>query len=171
MEKNEGRRIALYEEEIYQKKEVKEDTASLIVFRLASEWYGVHVANVKQVVKFENFTWLPSAPEYIAGIIQLRGNILSITDLKKIFGFPASAPTKQARLVIIYEDHLETALLVDEVTGIVDIPIKKIDPPLATIPADSAEFIEGECRVGRRLFALLNIRTVLHIRDAAQENA
>lgn len=170
MEKNEAQRIALYEEDIYQQKDVKEDAASLIVFRLGVEWYGVHLASVKQVIKFGNVTWLPSAPQYIAGIIQLRGSILSVTDLKKIFGFPASAPTRQARLVIIHEDHLETALLVDEVSGIVDIPLQKIDPPLVTIPQDAAEFIEGECRVGKRLFALLNIRRVLHIRDAAQGN-
>ncbi|MFQ6079702.1 MAG: chemotaxis protein CheW, partial [Thermodesulfobacteriota bacterium] len=65
--------IVLYEEDLYEKKELKEETLQLVVFRLAREWYGVEITKVKEVIKIEKITYLPSSPKYISGIVNLRG--------------------------------------------------------------------------------------------------
>lgn len=158
-----GQDISLYEEDLYGKREAKEKTTQLVVFRLSGEWYGVEITKVKEVVRAYGITYLPSAPEHITGIVNSRGNILSVTDLKKIFGLPPEELTDKARLVVIESGVLETGLLVDTVADAVEVPVSKIDPALSTIPSERAEYIEGECKIGDKLVGILNIAKVLEI--------
>jgi purine-binding chemotaxis protein CheW len=153
--------IAHYHEDLYEREELKEETLQLIVFRLAREWYGVEIARVKEVIKVGRITYLPSSPEYIAGIINLRGSILSVTDLKTIFGLPHEEPTEKARIIAVESGILETGLLVDEVTESIEVPVSKIEPSLLTLPAEGAKYIEGQCKVDNKLIALVSIERVL----------
>lgn len=154
-------KITLYEEDLYEKKEVKEETVQLVVFRLSSEWYGVEISKIKKVIKVNKITYLPSSPEYIAGIVNLRGNILSVTDLKRVFGLLQEERTEKSRLVVIESGILETGLLVDEVMEAVEVPVSKIDPTLTTISPERAEYIEGECRIDDKLMGILKVEKIL----------
>jgi chemotaxis signal transduction protein len=69
-------------EDLYERAAPKEKNLQLIVFRLTREWYGVEITKVKEVIKVGKITYLPSCPEHIAGIVNLRGYILSVTDLR-----------------------------------------------------------------------------------------
>lgn len=162
--RSEGGEIALYEEDLYEKEELKEETIQLVVFRLAQEWYGIEITRVKEVIKVEKITSIPSSPEYIAGIINLRGNVLSITDLKKIFALPHEELTEKTRIVAIESGIVETGLLVDEVAEAIEVPVSKIEPTLSTIAPEIAEYIEGQCRVNDKLIALLNGVKILEMR-------
>lgn len=153
--------IDLYEEDIYEKKEVKGDAIQLVVFRLSTEWYGVEISKAKEVIKVETVTYLPSSPGHIAGIVNVRGNILSVTDLKKLFGLAQTGLTDDSRLVVIDSSGIETGLLVDEVDEVVEAPLCKIDPALTTIVPEKSEYITGECQVGNKLIGILNIDKVL----------
>ena len=124
--------IALYEEDLYEKEELKEETRQLVVFRLAQEWYGVEITKVKEVIKVEKITYLPSSPQYVAGIVNLRGNILSVTDLKRILGLPHEELTETTRIVAIEPRIMETGLLVDEISEAIEVPVSKIEPPLSS---------------------------------------
>jgi purine-binding chemotaxis protein CheW len=106
-------------------------------------------------------TYLPSGPEYIAGIVNLRGNILSVTDLKMIFNLPHEELSEKARIIAIESGILETGFLVDEVVESIEVPISKLEPALLTLPADGAKYIEGQCRVGDKLIAIINVEKVL----------
>ena len=159
-----GEEIALYEEDLYEKVELKEETFQLVSFRLAREWYGVEITKVKEVIRAEKITYLPSIPAYIAGIVNLRGNILSVTDLKMIFGLPHEELTERTRIVAIESGVLETGLLVDEVGEAIEVPISKIEPTLPTIAPEMEGYIEGQCRVDDKLIALLNVEKVLERR-------
>jgi purine-binding chemotaxis protein CheW len=153
--------IAHYHEDLYEKEELKEETLQLIIFRLAREWYGVEIARVKEVIKVGKITYLPSSPEYIAGIINLRGNILSVTDLKAIFGLPHEEPTEKARIIAVESGILETGFFVDEVTESIEVPVSKIEPSLLTLPAEGARYIEGQCKVDNKLIALISVERIL----------
>lgn len=148
-------------EDLYEREELKEETLQLIVFRLAREWYGVEIARVKEVIKAGKITYLPSSPEYIAGIISLRGNILSVTDLKAIFGLPHEEPTEKARIIAVESGILETGLFVDEVTESIEVPVSKIEPSLHTLPAEGARYIKGQCKVDNKLMALISVEKIL----------
>ncbi len=148
-------------DDFYEREELKEETLQFIVFRLAREWYGVAITQVKEIIKVGKVTYLPSSPEHIAGIASLRGNILSVTDLKTIFSLPYEEPTEKARIIAVESGILETGLLVDEVVESIEVPVSKIEPPLLTLPAEGGRYIEGQCKMGTKLVALLSIKMVL----------
>jgi purine-binding chemotaxis protein CheW len=154
-------KTTLYERDLYEDKEVEEETAKLAIFRVSNEWYGVDISKTREVARIETITYLPSSPEHIAGIVNLRGDILSVTDLKRIFGLPSEQLTGKSRLVVIESGDLETGLLVDEVDEVMDVAVSKIHPTLATISAEKADFLTGEYRIDGKLIGILNIEKIL----------
>ena len=136
----------------------------LVVFRLAQEWYGVEITKVKEVIKVEKVTYLPSSPEHIAGIVNLRGYILSVTDLKPILGLPHDDPTERTRIIAIESGVFETGFLVDEVVASIEVPVSKIELALLTLPAERAKYLEGQCKVDDKLIAIVNVEKVLEKR-------
>jgi len=149
------------EEDLYEREGPKEETLQLIVFRLAREWYGVEIAKVKEVIKPVKITYLPSSPEHIAGIVSLRGNILSVTDLKTVFGLPHEEATEKTRVIPIESGILETGLLVDEVVDSIEVPASKIEPALFTLPDEGGKYIKGQCKVDNKLIALISVEKIL----------
>ncbi|MCJ7746817.1 MAG: chemotaxis protein CheW [Desulfobacterales bacterium] len=156
--------MAHYKEDLYEREELKEETLQLVVFRLAREWYGVEITKVKEVIKVGKITYLPSSPEHIAGIVNLRGYILSVTDLKTIFNLPHEEPTEKTRIIAIESGILETGFLVDEVVESIEVPVSKIGLALLTIPAEEAKYIERQCKVDDKLIALISVEKVLEKR-------
>jgi len=148
-------------EDLYGKEELKEEALQLIVFRLAREWYGVEITKVKEIIKTGKITYLPSSPEFIVGIVNLRGNILSVTDLKTIFSLPYEESTEKTRIIVIKSGVLETGLLVDEVVESIEVPVSKIEPVLLSIPEEEGIYIEGQCKVDNKLVALISVEKVL----------
>lgn len=155
------RKITIYEEEFDEQEAPKEKSVQLVIFRVGSEWYGADAAKVREVVKSGIITYLPSAPDYIDGIVHLRGNILSVTNLKNIFGLPAARPDKGSNLVVIVSGDIETAILADEVTSLEEVPLSRIDPALATIAPEKAGYIEGQCTIDDKLVGILNVDKLL----------
>lgn len=160
--------LVFYEEDIYEKQKIKQDVIQLVVFRLSTEWYGVDISKTKEVIKVETITYLPSAPRHISGIVNIRGNIFSVTDLKKIFGLPQEGLTENSRLVVIDSVGIESGLLVDEVDEVIEAPLSKIDPALTTITPEKSEYINGEYQAGNKLIGILNINKVLGVMNYAQ---
>ena len=148
--------ITLYDEEFTEIKEV-DDTIQLLIFRLSNEWYAVESKEVREIVKLGKITYLPLSAKHIAGIINLRGRILSVTDMKKIFNLAQEEVSDTTRLVVIKNEIMETGLLVDEVTSIASISKNKIDPPINTISSEIKEYIKGEIKIDNRFVVLLNI--------------
>ena len=159
------REMAHHEEDLYEREEPREKTVQVIVFRLAREWYGVEISKVREVIKVGRITYLPSSPEHIAGIVSLRGNILSVTDLRTIFKLPYEEPTEKSRIVAVKSGELETGLWVDEAVESIEVPVSKIEPPLLTLPADGGRYVEGQCRTGNKLVALLSVEKILEKRE------
>jgi len=153
--------IAHYKEDLYEREELKEEVRELIIFRLYREWYGIEIGKVKEVIKVSKITYLPSSPEYIAGIVNLRGNILSVTDLKTVLSLPHEELTEKTRIIAVESGIMETGFLADEVVDSIEVPISKIESPLLTIPPEGAKYIEGQCRVDNKLIALINVEKVL----------
>ena len=129
-----------------------------ICFRLGTEWYGLPVHAVREVVLYTGLTPLPSLPPFILGIFNLRGNIVSITDLRPVLGLPASPITvsKDSRLIVVETDKMETALYVNEVTQVVSFAEDVLEPPLATIAAGAENALEFVSRFKENWAALMN---------------
>jgi len=153
-----------FKEDLYEREGTREETLQLVIFRLSREWYGVEISKVKEVIKVGKITYLPSSPEYIAGIVNLRGNILSVTDLKIILGLPHEEPIEKARILAVESRTVNTGFLVDEVVESIDVPKSKITSALPTIPSEGAKYIKGQCKMEDRLIAIINVERILDMR-------
>ena len=153
--------VTIYEEDFYASKEMSEESVQILAFRLAQEWYGVHVAKIKVIMKMQQIVYLPLAPGAIAGITNYRGEIMSVTDLKKILGLPDSELTETARFVVIESGSCSTALLVDQIDEIITVPVSQIYPKLEAIAPQRAEYIEAGCKFGQKLLGILDTERVL----------
>ena len=150
----------LYKEDLYEREAPREETLQLVVFRLTREWYGAEITKVKEVIKVGKITYLPSCPEHIAGIVNLRGYILSVTDLKPILGLPHEEPTEKTRIIAIESGVFETGFLVDEVVASIEVPVSKMELALLTLPAERAKYLQGQCKVDDKLIAIVNVEKV-----------
>ena len=148
-------------ENLFDRDVPREGTLQLVVFRLAREWYGVGITRVREVIKVGKITYLPSSPEHVVGIVNLRGYILSVTDLKTIFGLSHEDQTEKTRIIAVESGILETGLLVDEVVESIEVPVSKIELALLTLPAERAKYIEGQCEVDDKLIAVVNLEKIL----------
>lgn len=158
---DEDQKITLYDADLYEKVEPKENSIQFIVFRVSQEWYGVEITRVREVVEVGKITYLPSSPDYIAGIVSLRGAILSVTDLNNFFGLPPQGQGKKQKIVVVSSGILETGFLCDEVAKPMEVPVTKIDPMLATIAPEKAEFFEGAFKADNKLIGILRVDKIL----------
>ena len=164
--------IPLTDEDLYGEERKAEEPVELFVpFRLGLEWYGVPIRSVREVLRAGQMTFLPSAPPHIAGIVNLRGNILSVTDPKRLLGVPPTPLTEQSRIVVVETDIAETGLVVDEVGEVVAIPLSHLEPPLDTLEPERANYLTHTCRWGERLMAILRVEKLLGMADASQSSA
>ncbi len=137
----------------------------LVIFRLSSEDYGVDIAAVDGIFKMQDVTRIPHAPSFIEGVTSIHGRVLPVIDLRKRFGLPPAASTKDTRIVHVTVAGTKVGMLVDEVTEVLRIEEQQISPPPPiTLTVDSA-FITGIAQVGERLIILLDLGKVLNVEE------
>jgi len=87
----------------------------LVVFGLADESYGVHVLAVEEIIRLQEITAIPHAPAFVEGVINLRGRVIPVLDLRKRFGLPPTEATKSTRIVVVEASGMTVGLVVDSV--------------------------------------------------------
>jgi purine-binding chemotaxis protein CheW len=115
----------------------------LIEFRLASEAYAIESAFVREVHPLKDFTPLPGTPSFVLGIVNLRGQILSVVDLRSFFNLPARGLGDLNKVIVLRDDRMELGILADEVTGVRAISRNSIQPPIPTLTGIGAEYLLG----------------------------
>lgn len=172
MGEGEGGELLLYEDELYGEKEAREATRQFVAFTLGDEWYGVDVALVREVVALPPISFVPNVPDTIAGVFNLRGNIVSVTDLKKVFGLSQSTTGSErgaggegghshGRVVVIESAGVATGLMIDSSGEAMEIPLSKIQPLVMTLQDDKGELMEGQAEMNGRLIALLDAKKLI----------
>lgn len=112
-------------------------------FRLASETYGIESAFVREVYPLKDFTPLPDVPDFVLGIINVRGQVMSVVDLKKFFSLPDEGLGELNKVIIIRNDRMEFGILADLILGTYSIALHAIQPPLPTIRGIGTEYVKG----------------------------
>ena len=115
----------------------------LLQFGLASERYAVECRFVQEVHPLRDLTPLPCTPAFIAGIVNVRGRVLTVIDLKKFFGLPERGLTDLHRTIVIRGHDLEVGLLADVIIGISSVPAGSLQPSLPTLTGIRAEYLKG----------------------------
>jgi len=129
-------------------------------FRLGDEWYGQDITYIQEVNRVQGITEVPGAPEYILGVINLRGSVIPVMDLRRRLGMPTIALTKKSRVIVIEFRGSRLGLLVDSVHHVLDIPYGRIsDPPESTI-TERNRFINGIGQLDERFVFFINIERI-----------
>lgn len=138
-----------------------------LTFKLADEEYGLEILKVREINGLTDITGVPQMPPYMKGVINLRGKIIPILDLRLKFGLPEAERTEQT-CVIVVNVGLEIGILVDTVSEVLDIPSDHIEPPPVLDDQTDTGFILGMGKVGESVKILLNIDQVLSQAELAQ---
>jgi len=158
------------EEEIYGVTEIVEDKRQFVVFRLGDEWYGIDVDDVREVVPSSSYAPLPNVPEHILGLFSLRGEIVSLTNISRIFGIEADEIKEDSLVVVIANDEMTTGLLVDGCEEIADIPVSKIEEAVSTLRGRENSAITGQLEWKNRLVAILDSQKIISLTKLNQVN-
>ncbi|MGN7470211.1 chemotaxis protein CheW [Brevibacillus sp. SAFN-007a] len=140
----------------------------VIVFRLKDEEYGVEVNQVKSIEKLEHITRVPRTPAFVKGVINLRGVVTPIIDLRNRFGLEESLYSESTRIIIVAVGELEVGLIVDAANDVIDIPVNAIEPPPEVVGGVEAAYLRGVAKLDKRLLILLNLDKVLSTEEIKQ---
>ncbi|WP_294461124.1 chemotaxis protein CheW [uncultured Ruminobacter sp.] len=150
----------MMENDVKQEKKV-DDVLRWVTFQLEKEVYGVNVMQVQEVLRYTEIAPVPGAPDYVLGIINLRGNVVTIIDTRMRFGLSPAEITDNTRIIIIEVDKQVVGILVDRVSEVVDLYQHEIDPaPNVGIDANS-KFIKGVCYRNDCLMILIDLEKLL----------
>jgi purine-binding chemotaxis protein CheW len=142
-------------------------TYSYLTFKLGEEQFGVHVSQVLNILKMIKVTEVPKSPEYMKGVINLRGSVLPVIDIRIKFGMPEKEYTNNTCIIVMDLDmEGETTYLgtiVDEVLSVHEIEEKQIEPPPSIGNEYKSEFIYGMAKVEENFIMLLDMQKVLSV--------
>jgi purine-binding chemotaxis protein CheW len=138
-----------------------DEVSQWITYKLGEETYGINVMQVQEVLRHTEIASVPGSPEYVLGIINLRGNVVSVIDTRSRFGLPPSDITDNTRIVIIESDDQIVGVLVDSVAEVVDLCTSEIESAPNVGTEESAKFIEGVSNRGGELLILVDLNKLL----------
>jgi len=144
---------------------IESEVIQFVSFMLDDVEYGVDILSVHEILRYPEITRLPNTPNFIKGVINLRGNVLPVVDVRLRFGFPKGNITDLTRIIVVETGGKQVGLLVDNVYQVVRIPVVNVDPPSDLITGVSEEFISGIGRLKDRLIVLLNMSHIIFLEE------
>jgi purine-binding chemotaxis protein CheW len=145
-----------------EKEGVEENYIEVLVFLLAHEMYAIETVFIREVYPLTELTPVPCTPDYIFGIINIRGQILTIIDMKKFFDLPERGITNLNRVILVEGETMELGILADEIIGIQNISENRLNSPVPTMTGIHAGYLRGVTDEG---LILLDMERVLNDRQ------
>ena len=131
------------------------DELQIVVFELGAERYGVDIATVYEIIRYQPITAVPRAPDFVEGIINLRGRIIPVVDLRARLGLATSDMTKATRIVVAEAAGTRVGLIVDGVSEVLLVPGDAIEPTNELMAGVDAASLRGIAKLDERLIILL----------------
>ncbi|WP_239617003.1 chemotaxis protein CheW [Cohnella mopanensis] len=141
----------------------------VIVFTLAQEEYGIEVDKVRTIERMVPITRVPKTPAFVKGVINLRGIVIPVIDLRGRFGLAETEYTDNSRIIIVAANELEVGFIVDSANDVMDVMSDSIENPPEVMGGVKAKYISGVAKIGdSRLLILLNLIEVLNRNEIIQ---
>lgn len=141
-----------------------------VTFRLDNETYGINVMQVQEVLRYSEVAPVPGAPPYVLGIINLRGNVVTVIDTRLRFGLEQTETTDQTRIVIIETENQVVGILVDAVAEVVYLRQSEIETTPNVGNDETAKFIQGVCHKNNELLILVDLEKMMSDGEWAELN-
>ncbi|MCM3699121.1 MULTISPECIES: chemotaxis protein CheW [Paenibacillus] len=141
----------------------------VIVFKLGHEEYGIEVDKVQTIERMMPITRVPKTFSFVKGVINLRGVVIPVIDLRGRFGLPETEYTDQTRIIIVAANELEVGFIVDSANDVVDLDSDLIDSPPDVVGGVKAKYLDGVAKISEeRLLVMLNLSEVLSRKEIIQ---
>lgn len=140
----------------------------VVVFQLKNEEYGVNVHQVRSIERMVNITRVPKTPPFIKGVMNLRGLILPVIDLRKRFNLEESSYSEDTRIIIVSANEIAVGLIVDAANDVIDVPANSVEPAPEVVGGIKASYLDGVAKLDSRLLVLLNLEKVLNPEEIIQ---
>ena len=137
------------------------DILQMVSFAVGKEDYGINIETVKEVIKIKSITQLPKTPSFVRGVINLRGDVIPIIDLREKFGLEQEDYTEMTRIIVVDIDDKSIGMVVDSVSNVINIAQSDIEPPPPLVSGLSEEYLKGVGKIGEELIILINIDKIL----------
>ena len=138
-----------------------EKDLQIVGFRIGNETYGVRIGSVREIVRVPEITSVPSAPETVEGVINLRGKIIPVMDLRKRFGQADIQPDKKNRILVVELENKLVGLIVNAASEVLKISPSEIEPPGHVFAEGESSYVTGVGKLKGRLIILLDINKLL----------
>jgi purine-binding chemotaxis protein CheW len=143
----------------------------IVGFRVGRETYGIPITSLHEIVRVPEITAVPDAPDYLEGVINLRGKIVSVVDLRKRFRQPAITLDRRSRILVVEHRGRLAGMIVDSASEVLKIPTSEIETAPAMMQEGGLDCVTGLGKYHGRLIILLDIAKVLAVQEAANKPA
>jgi purine-binding chemotaxis protein CheW len=143
------------------------DEFQLVVFELGEERYGLDIATVYEIIRHQPVTAVPQAPSFVEGVINLRGRIIPVVDLRRRFGMMQGELTKASRIVVCEAAGTRVGLVVDGVSEVLMVSADAIEQTPEVASGYDTQYLKGIAKLGERLVILLDLAGLFGEADAA----
>lgn len=141
----------------------------VIVFKLGSEEYGIEVEKVQTIERLMPITRVPKTYAFIKGVVNLRGVVIPVIDLRGRFGLPEAEYTDQTRIIIVSVNDMQVGFIVDSASDVIDLNSDSIDTPPEVVGGVKAKYLRGVAKIDdERLLVMLNLSEVLNKSEIIQ---
>lgn len=147
---------------------IESEEKKVIVFQLAEEEYVIPVRYVGGIERLHPITRVPGTADYIKGVINLRGVVTPIIDLRTRFSMESKPYNETTRIIIVHVNDIEVGFIVDGANDVIDLPDKTIEPSPDVIGTEAHDYIRGVANLDERLLILLDLEKVLSQHDVEQ---
>lgn len=137
------------------------DLIQLVTFSIAEEEFGVEILRVQEIIRLMPITRVPNAPPSVEGVINLRGKVIPVIDLRRRFGMEAAEADEHTRIVVMDLHDRVVGFVVDAVREVLRIESSAIEPPPQVVSGIGSEYLKGMGRIGDRLLILLDLDRLL----------
>ena len=139
------------------------DIVELLAFWVADEEYSVDILDIQEIIKLPEITEVPRANNCLLGIISLRGTVVPILDLREVLKLPKSEVTRNTRVLVLRGDSEPVGIMVDNVTSVVRLSQREIEPKPKAMQREMGDVIEGVGRLGQRVLIVLDASAVIEV--------
>lgn len=140
-----------------------DELIQLVIFNLGMEEFGVDIMKVQEIIRLPEITRIPKSPDYIKGVINLRGKIIVVMDLDKRFGLPSKEITDESRIVVVDVEGTIVGMVVDSVSEVIRLVASNVDPtPEIITQKINADYLKGVGKLDNRLLILLNLENIIN---------
>ncbi len=159
MEENKGSRLP--EEALREEDDEDTQKDKFLTFHLEKEDYGIEIRHVTEIIGVQKITGIPDMPEYVKGVINLRGKVIPVLDMRKRFGFEERTYDDRTCIVVVNVNETAVGLVVDSVNEVADIPKDQIEPPPSVNRGGKNLFVQGLGKVGEEVKILIDVNALL----------